>query len=165
MRSNTRGAQIKYTRLSLADAVPCKALFRSTFAYSEWSNWHNAWRHRNAVGCWVVRYRGVVVGVSLVSKDNVIKYIAIDWDYQGYKIGSTLLNLVMSDLAEMRAVRLITAGDERLVSWYGRFGFRATEVIYDDDNGEFIGAHMVRRARCRSSTTSTSVVGVGKAHP
>jgi GNAT superfamily N-acetyltransferase len=142
---------IKYTRLCLADAVPCRDLFRSTFAYSEWHNWSSAWRHRSSRGCWVARYRGAVVGVSLVSKDNVIKYIAIDPEYQGYKIGSVLLKLVLADLVDARSVRLTTAGDMRLLTWYGRFGFRAYEIVYNDD-GEFIGAHMVRRARCRSST-------------
>jgi ribosomal protein S18 acetylase RimI-like enzyme len=141
---------IKFARICLADAVPCRALFRSCFAFSEWSNWHSAWRNRATRGCWVARYKGAVVGCCLVGKDNVINYISVDDEYQGYKIGSALLYLMLTDLADARSIRLTTAGDERLLTWYGRFGFRATEIVYDDD-GEFVGAYMVRRARCRSA--------------
>jgi ribosomal protein S18 acetylase RimI-like enzyme len=141
---------IKYTRVRLIDAVPCKALFCSTFASEEWSKWHKVWKHRNTLGCWVARYHGVVIGVCLVSKSNVIKYIAVDPDYQGYKIGSTLLNLILTDLKDVRSVRLTTASDMRLMTWYGRFGFRIQETIYNDD-GEFLGAHMVRYSRSKVS--------------
>lgn len=141
---------IKYSRACLGDVRSCKELFRTVFAHSEWANWHLAWRNRNTRGCWVVRYNGVVIGASLVSKDNVIKYIAIDPEYQGYKIGSALLNLVLGDLADVRSIRLTTAGDERLLTWYGRFGFRVTEIVNDAD-GAFLGAHMVRRSHCRSA--------------
>lgn len=145
----------KYSRVSLTDAVPCRNLFRSVFAYGEWRNWCSAWRYRSNRGCWVVRYRGAVVAVSLVSNDNAIKYIAVDPEYQGYKIGSALLKRILADLADVRAVFLTTAGDERLLTWYGRFGFRATEIV-SNESGAFIGAHMVRRARCRSSSSSNA---------
>ena len=141
---------IKYTRVCLIDAVPCKELFCSTFASEEWRKWHKAWKHRNVLGCWVARYHGVVIGVCLVSKSNVIKYIAVDPDYQGFKIGSTLLNLILTDLKDVRSLRLTTASDMRLMTWYGRFGFRVIETIYNDD-GEFLGAHMVRYSRSKVS--------------
>jgi ribosomal protein S18 acetylase RimI-like enzyme len=143
---------IKYTRLTMTDVVSAKYLFQSTFAYSEWRNWAEAWRTRNRLGCWVATCRGAVLGVSLVSKGNVIKYIAVDPEYQGYKIGSSLLKLILADLKDARSVRLVTAGDIRLLAWYGRFGFRATETVRDSD-GTFIGAYMTLRNRSRSAKT------------
>ncbi len=141
---------IKYTRLTMADAVAVRCLFQSAFAAGEWCNWAEAWRHRNALGCWVARCRGAILGVSLVSKSNVIKYIAVDPDYQGYKIGSSLLKLILADLKDARSIRLVTAGDERLLVWYGRFGFRVTSTVRDSD-GNFVGAFMTLRNRSRSA--------------
>jgi ribosomal protein S18 acetylase RimI-like enzyme len=141
---------IKYSFLSARDYVEAREVFRTAFAYSEWASLYSAWRKRASYGCYVARHHGVLVGFSLVSTDNVIKYIAVDPDYQGYKIGSSLVTLILGSMGSARSIRLTTAGDERLVAWYGRFGFRASEILWTED-GEFIGAHMIRRQRCRSA--------------
>jgi GNAT superfamily N-acetyltransferase len=134
------------------DALAARRLFQNTFAFSEWRNWAEAWRTRNAVGCWVARSHGAILGVSIVSKENVIKYIAVDPDFQGFKIGSNLLKLILLDLADARSIRLVTAGDERLLTWYGRFGFVVTKTVCAAD-GSFLGAFMTRRNRSRSAKT------------
>jgi ribosomal protein S18 acetylase RimI-like enzyme len=142
---------ITYERLSWTDYASAKALFRRAFALSEWGRWTDSWNNRNKTrGCWVARYHGAVVGVCIVSTDNHINYIAVDPDYQGYKIGSGLLTRIMRDLADTRSLRLTTAADERLLAWYGRFGFRPYELVYSAD-GTYLGAHMICRNRCRSA--------------
>lgn len=146
---------ITYAPLKALDYVEAKIVFREVFAYSEWKCLAAAWRRRASYGCFAVRYRGVLVGFSLVSKKNVINYISVDPDFQGYKIGSTLLTMILGSMSDARLIRLTTAGDERLLGWYSRFGFIATETIYEDD-GEFVGAHMMRRQRSRSSTYKTN---------
>jgi ribosomal protein S18 acetylase RimI-like enzyme len=86
----------------------------------------------------------------LADTDNTVKYIAVHPEFQAYKIGSGLLTRLLGDMGDARSVRLQTAGDTRLVSWYGRFGFRAESELYGDA-GNFLGAFMVRRQRCRSA--------------
>jgi ribosomal protein S18 acetylase RimI-like enzyme len=144
---------IKYVPLTRRDYVPARAVFRCAFAYSEWSRLFLAWKNRAEYGCYAAWYGGALVGFSLVSRDNIIKYIAVDPEYQGFKIGSSLLTRVLASMGEARTIRLTTAGDERLLTWYGRFGFCVTETLRDA-YGEFVGAHMVRRQRCRSAATA-----------
>jgi GNAT superfamily N-acetyltransferase len=144
---------LSYTPLTRRDYVAARAVFRCAFAYSEWGRLFMAWKDRASHGCYAAWYGGALVGFSLTSKDNVIKYIAVDPDYQGFKIGSALLRLILESMGDARSVRLTTAGDERLLTWYGRFGFAATEMLYGAD-GSYVGAHMIRRQRCRSATAS-----------
>lgn len=139
---------IKYAPLTWSDYAEARTIFRQTFAYSEWARLSTAWRSR-AVG-WVARYRGVLVGFSLADTDNTVKYIAVHPEFQAYKIGSGLLTRLLGELTDARSIRLQTAGDTRLVGWYGRFGFRAESELYTDD-GDFLGAFMVKRQRCRSA--------------
>jgi len=139
---------IKYERLSWTDYAVAKTLFQSTFAFSEWRRLAEAWQTRGYA--WGARYRGVLVGFGIVSTDNTVKYIAVHPLYQSYKIGSGLLTRMLTDLGDARLVRLQTAGDERLVGWYGRFGFRAESELHTED-GAFLGAFMIRRQRCRSA--------------
>ena len=142
---------IKYSKLSWSDYAAAKDLFRITFALSEWGRLAPAWRERASYGCYAARFRDTLVGFSLVSTDNTIKYIVVHPDYQGYKIGSGLLTRILGSMVSARAIRLTTAGDLRLLGWYGRFGFRAEEIIMDY-GVEFVGAHMIKRQRCRSAT-------------
>lgn len=142
---------LTYLPLTRRDYVAARVVFRCAFAYSEWSRLFLSWKNRAAYGCFAAWYGGALVGFSLVDRDNMIKYIAVDPDYQGFKIGSTLLGLILESMGDARTVRLTTAGDERLLTWYGRFGFSVTEMLYGAD-GEYIGAHMLRRQRCRSAT-------------
>jgi len=141
---------IKYVPLTRRDYVAARAVFRCAFAYSEWSRLFLAWKNRSENGCYAAWCRGALIGFSLVSRDNIIKYIAVDPEYQGFKVGSSLLTLALGSLTDARTIRLTTAGDERLLTWYGRFGFCVTETIRGGQ-GEFIGAHMMRRQRCRSA--------------
>jgi ribosomal protein S18 acetylase RimI-like enzyme len=140
---------IKYRRATWADYVGCKAVLELAFRFGEWANFTAAWPKRSAAACWVATYRDIIVGFSLIA-DNTIKYIAVNPAYQGYKIGSGLLKRSLESLPDLRTINLVTAGDERLVGWYGRFGFRVTYTFRDED-GDFRGAIMVRRQRCRSS--------------
>ena len=139
---------IKYERLTWSDYAVAKALFQSTFAFSEWRRLAEAWQTRGYA--WGAKYRGTLVGFGIVSTDNTVKYIAVYPAYQSYKIGSGLLTRMLNDLGDARIVRLQTAGDVRLVGWYGRFGFR-TESELHSDGGDFLGAFMIRRQRCRSA--------------
>ncbi len=141
---------IVYTPVYWSDYAEAKAVFQMAFAYSEWAKFAPIWKNRAAESCIAARYRGTLVGVSLVSTDNVVKYIAVHPEYQGYKIGSGLLAHLLRTLTDARNIRLTTAADERLMGWYARFGFDATTLIYDSV-GTFLGAHMTRRQRCRSA--------------
>lgn len=147
-------SSIIYSPLKTTDYVEAKNVFHRAFAYSEWRSLVTAWRGRAAYGCYSARYRGALVGFSLVSKDNVIKYIAVDPGYQGFKIGSGLLTMVMGSMVDVRSIRLTTAGDERLLTWYGRYGFRATDLLYDEDD-TYVGAYMICTQRCRSASKRT----------
>jgi GNAT superfamily N-acetyltransferase len=144
---------ISYSFLKPDDYVPARAVFRAAFAYSEWSQLYPNWKARADYGCFAAWYGGALVGFSLVSTDNMIKYIAVDPDYQGFKIGSGLLTLILRSMVDLRMIRLITAGDERLLQWYGRFGFKVTKMHYNSE-GHYIGASMMRRQRCRSQLTA-----------
>jgi GNAT superfamily N-acetyltransferase len=120
------------------------------FAFSEWSKFADTWKYRATDSCIAARYRGALVGFNLVGTDSTVKYIAVHPEYQGYKIGSGLLTRLLATLGDARSIHLTTAGDERLLTWYGRFGFRPSSLLYSD-SGAFLGAHMTRRQRCRSS--------------
>ena len=146
----TSKASLRVTPLSFLDYVGCKQVYMEAFAETEWPSIKEAWRCRAPLGCWAVRYHGTIVGFSLVSTDNIIKYIAIHPDFQGLRIGTTLLLRTLNDLCDARSIRLTTAGDRRLATWYGRFGFCITNTHLDAD-GAYIGADMVRRQRCRSA--------------
>ena len=141
-----------FTPITRRDYVAARAVFRCAFAYSEWARLFMAWKDRAEYGCYAAWYGGALVGFSLTSKDNVIKYIAVDPEYQGFKIGSVLLRLILESMGDARTIRLTTAGDERLLTWYGRFGFVVAEMLYGAD-GSYVGAHMIRRQRCRSALT------------
>jgi GNAT superfamily N-acetyltransferase len=140
---------IQYRRLQWSDYAVCKDVFRKAFAYSEWCRLSEAWSSRTTDACYVSTYRGAIVGFSLIA-DNSVKYIAVHPEYQGYKVGSGLLTRSLRSVPDLRSIRLITAGDERLVGWYGRYGFCVSVELVGADGG-FIGAHMVRRQRCRSA--------------
>jgi ribosomal protein S18 acetylase RimI-like enzyme len=140
---------IVYRNLRWSDYVSAKGLFQTAFAFGEWKNFAEIWRARCKIVCFSAWYKDLLVGFTLVDSDNNIKYIAVHPDYQGYKIGSVLLTKVIESLSVARSIRLTTAADRRLVTWYGSYGFKP-DHIYTNTNGVFLGASMVRRQRCRS---------------
>ena len=140
---------IQYRRLRWSDYAVCKDVFRKAFAYSEWGRLTDAWSSRTTDACYVATYRDAIVGFSLIA-DDTVKYIAVHPEYQGYKVGSGLLTRSLRSVPDLRSIRLVTAGDERLVGWYGRYGFRVSAELVGTD-GSFVGAHMVRHQRCRSA--------------
>jgi ribosomal protein S18 acetylase RimI-like enzyme len=127
----------------------CKWLFEDAFDISEVPWFIKSWRERsdNSIG---VFNCGSIVGFALIDTKMFLRYICINPEFQNCGLGSKLLTKVLNLCDEYRSIWLTTAGDERLVDWYSRFGFRVVETRTED--GEFIGADMVRRARCRSAS-------------
>ena len=136
-----------YIPLRWSHYAACKWLFEDAFDISEVPWFTKSWRERsdNSIG---VFYCGSVVGFALIDTKMILRYLCIHPDFQNSGLGSKLLTKVLDLCADARSVWLTTAGDERLVGWYSRFGFRIVETRSED--GEFIGADMVRRMRCRS---------------
>jgi len=93
--------------------------------------------------------KDLVVAFALVDNKNKIQYICVDKEYQNEKIGTKLLEKIIDSTSEKRSLWLTTGNDERLVSWYARYGFRVTKRIYK--NNLFVGANMVKRNRSRSA--------------
>ena len=132
----------------------CRDVFEESFDISEHASFPTEWRSRCEKRSVVALYRGIVVGFALVDTAHKIQYINIRPDFQNAKLGSKLLAYVLRACADDRSIWLVTADDMRLVKWYGRHGFQITHT-YKDDDGEFMGADMVRRQRCRSQTKGT----------
>jgi ribosomal protein S18 acetylase RimI-like enzyme len=128
----------------------CKFLFDDVFDISEFHRFPDAWAAKSDELSLAVFYKDALVGFALVDIRNTIKYICIHPDFQNCGLGSKLLTKILDLSVDKRSIWLTTAGDERLVSWYGRHGFRVVETTVED--GEFIGADMVLRRRCRSSS-------------
>ena len=140
---------IKYRALRWTDYAVCRQLFLDTFMHDMLPDFVAAWKQRRRDGCYVARCEGGIVGFCLVSKRNKLEFIAVHELFRDAKVGSGLLKRMLRDLADCRSIHLVTADDERLMYWYARFGFVVTGLwLYED--GEFSGADMVRRHRCRS---------------
>ena len=124
----------------------CRGLFEDVFDASEMSWFVAAWRKRSDHSQ-VALHQGIVVGFGLIDTASTLHYICVHPDFQNSGLGTRLLTAVL-EFEDARSTWLSTAGDNRLVTWYMRHGFNvAKRVTYQ---GEFIGAHMVLRRRCRS---------------
>ena len=126
----------------------CKKLLENVFHISEIPFFINAWRNRSESESFVTLDKDLVVAFALVDNKNKIQYICVDKEYQNEKIGSRLLEKIIASTSEKRSLWLTTGNDERLITWYRRYGFRIIKKHIK--NGVFIGADMVKRNRCRS---------------
>jgi GNAT superfamily N-acetyltransferase len=126
----------------------CRQVFIDVFDMSEIPYFIQAWSQRNEEHSFAALYKGVLVGFGLVDKSRCIRYISVHEDFQNMGLGSKLLTKILGSVRDERSIWLTTAGDERLLGWYKRYGFVAYDVTYDGD--VFIGADMVKRQRCRS---------------
>ena len=124
----------------------CRALFEDVFDGSEMSWFVAAWRKRSDHSR-VALHQDIVVGFALIDTASTLHYVCVHPDFQNSGLGTRLLTAVL-ELEDARSTWLSTAGDDRLVTWYTRHGFNITERVLHQ--GEFIGAHMVLRRRCRS---------------
>jgi len=139
----------RFTPLRWNHYAACRDVFEDVFDISEHASFRKEWRRRCEKRSVVALYHGIVVGFALVDNAHKIQYISIRPEFQNAKLGSQLLARVLRACADDRSIWLVTADDTRLVKWYGRYRFQITQT-YDDEDGEFIGADMVRRQRCRS---------------
>ena len=142
----------RFLPLSWQHYAACRDLFEDSFTLSEQPYFRAEWRRRCVSRSFVAILQGTVVAFALVDKRYKLQYICVNERFQGAKLGSRLLKKVLEACltAGDRSIHLVTADDEGLMYWYSRFGFRVTGLYYEGD--EFIGADMVRRARCRSAT-------------
>jgi len=129
-----------------------KRIFEDVFDMSEIPYFIEAWSYRDENHSFAALHKGILVGFGLVDNKRCIRYISVHEDFQNMGLGSKLLTKILGSVRDERSIWLTTAGDERLLGWYKRYGFVAYDVMYDGD--AFIGADMVRRQRCRSATSS-----------
>lgn len=144
---------VTFTPLRWDRYATCRALFEEVFDMSELSCFRHIWSKRCETRSIGVLYKDVLVAFVLVDKQRMIHYICVHPEFQNDGLGTSLLRHVLSQSSEDRSLWLTTAADDRLVPWYGRHGFTVSNMIYTD--GEFIGANMVKRQRCRSALPST----------
>jgi len=142
----------RFLPLSWQYYAVCRDLFEDSFTIDMMPTFHAEWRRRCISRSFVVTLRGAVVAFALVDKRHTLQFICVNERFQGAKLGSRLLKKVLETCvaAGDRSIHLVTADDEGLMGWYSRFGFRVTGLYYEGD--AFMGADMVRRARCRSAT-------------
>jgi ribosomal protein S18 acetylase RimI-like enzyme len=132
--------------LSWNHYAQCRALFEDVFDLSELSWFVAAWRKRSDHSR-VALHQGIAIGFALIDTSSTLHYVCVHPDFQNSGLGTRLLTSVL-ECEDARSTWLSTAGDDRLVAWYMRHGFKvAKRVIHQ---GKFIGAHMVLRRRCRS---------------
>lgn len=138
-----------FVKLNWKDYRACKKLLENVFHISEIPFFINAWRNRSDSESFLALDRDVIVGFGLVDNRSKLQYICVDREYQNEKIGSQLLERIIDATREKRSLWLTTGSDERLVGWYGRYGFRVIKRLFN--NSIFTGANMVKRNRCRSA--------------
>jgi GNAT superfamily N-acetyltransferase len=138
-----------FTPLRWNHYASSRLLFEDAFDISEIPWFIKSWRERSdcSIGLF---YRGSLVGFALIDTKMFLRYLCINPEFQNCGLGSKLLTKVLDLCSDSRSFWLTTAGDERLVGRYSLFGFRVVESRSED--GDFIGADMVRRARCRSAS-------------
>ena len=136
----------------------CRDLFQSAFDVSEHANFPTKWRNRCTSRSIVTLLMDVPVAFAIVDTKHTLQYICVHPGLHNEKLGSKLLAKLLHNLNDDRSIHLVTADDERLVRWYEKYGFRVTKTYYSEgeERTEFIGADMVRRLRCRSSSSSSS---------
>ena len=121
----------------------CRALHEEVFDVWEQPKFWESWQARG--DSYVAVQYGTVVGFILATNTKIM-YICISPNFQQRGIGTQLLEKVIEN---KRSVHLVTAGDQRLVRWYEKHGFKVTKTYYT--GSEFMGADMVLRQRCRSA--------------
>jgi ribosomal protein S18 acetylase RimI-like enzyme len=147
-------ALLRFESLGWQYYAICRDLFECAFNISEHTNFPVKWRDRCTSRSIVALFRGVPVAFAIVDTKHTLQYICVHRDLHNEKLGSKLLAKLLHNLKDDRSIHLVTADDERLVRWYEKYGFRVTKTYYSE--GEFIGADMVRRLRCRSGSGSGS---------
>lgn len=142
---------IRYRNLRWDDYAQCRSLMEEAFTLDELTRFVPAWRNRKCSASFVAYKYDIILGFALVNADNYIEYIAVNSEFQGYKIGSRLLRRVCSSLSDVRSIILKTANDWALPMWYARYGFEEV-CSYVNDDCDFVGMLMIRRQCCRSAT-------------
>ena len=114
------------------------------FGQSEFKQFVEAWNTINQETSFGVTVSDQLIGYVLVDIHHKIQYLCVDPVFRNSRLGSTLLTRALGALQNAECIRLTTAKDCRLTSWYARFGF-SIEKVLTDKAGEFAGADMVRR--------------------
>ena len=114
------------------------------FGQSEFKQFVDAWNTIDQETSFGVTVSDQLIGYVLVDIHHKIQYLCVDPVFRNSRLGSTLLTRALGALQNAECIRLTTAKDCRLTSWYARFGF-SIEKVLTDKAGEFAGADMVRR--------------------
>lgn len=146
---------IKISPLTWSDYSACRFMFEDVFNIDTLQYFWTDWKSRSEKHSYIAKYMDAVVGFVLVDDtQNTIQYICVHQDFQKQRIGTLLLEKVLDSMSDERSIHLLTAGDKRLATWYEKHGFQITKNYYE---GGYVGSDMVRRQRCRSSRSSTSL--------
>ena len=121
------------------------------FGQSEFKQFVDAWNTIDQETSFGVTVSNQLIGYVLVDVHHKIQYLCVDPVFRNSRLGSTLLTKALDALQNAECIRLTTAKDCRLTSWYARFGF-SIEKVLTDKAGEFAGADMVR---CRMEPDSS----------
>lgn len=113
------------------------------FGQSEFKQFVDAWNTIDQETSFGVTVSNQLIGYVLVDVHHKIQYLCVDPVFRNSRLGSTLLTRALDALQNAECIRLTTAKDCRLTSWYARFGF-SIEKVLTDKAGEFAGADMVR---------------------
>ena len=116
------------------------------FGQSEFKQFVDAWNTIDQETSFGVTVSNQLIGYVLVDIHHKIQYLCVDPVFRNSRLGSTLLTRALDALQNAECVRLTTAKDCRLTSWYARFGF-SIEKVLTDKTGAFAGADMVRHRR------------------
>lgn len=101
-----------------------RSLFNDVFDMSEDAGFVKAWKERasdRTVGCWY--HGGSVVGAAIVTNANLLAYIFVHPSFQNMGMGSLMLRHVLS---VSKTLHLVPVDDEKIITWYRRFGFRVS---------------------------------------
>jgi ribosomal protein S18 acetylase RimI-like enzyme len=116
------------------------------FGQAEFKQFVDAWNAIDQETSFGVTVSNQLIGYVLVDIHHKIQYLCVDPVFRNSRLGSTLLTRALDALQNAECVRLTTAKDCRLTSWYARFGF-SIEKVLTDKAGAFAGADMIRHRR------------------
>ena len=133
----------KLRTLKYSDYRVCRTMLLNIFGQPEFAQFVEAWKTIDGEASFGVTVTGQLIGYVLVDVHHKIQYLCVDPVFRNSRLGSTLLNKALEALRGAECVRLTTAKDWRLTSWYARFGFEVEKVL-NDSKGEFAGADMIR---------------------
>ena len=134
----------KLRTLKYSDYRTCRTMLLDIFGQSEFKQFVDAWNTIDQETSFGVTVSNQLIGYILVDVHHKIQYLCVDPVFRNSRLGSTLLIRALGALQNAECIRLTTAKDCRLTSWYVRFGF-SIEKVLTDKAGEFAGADMVRR--------------------